>query len=164
MMRVAARALSVFCPHCNKRASLEDFRVSGPHPGKTLTTCGNIRIEPAARVHVAIQASRVTILGTICGPVVALESVEVGQSGRVIGNIRAPRIVVREGGLIEGRCEMTRSPAPIVAAACTAEGVVEAVASVPAIPTAPPAAAPGPRPRPLPPPRACEVSTGEHSF
>lgn len=107
-MKVAARALSVFCPHCQKRASLEDLVIVGSHPGKSLMTCGDIRIERSARLHVEVYGNRVEIHGKLKGPVVANESVTVGATGHVVGDIRAPRITVMEGGLIEGRCEMTR--------------------------------------------------------
>lgn len=108
MMKVAARALSVFCPHCQKRASLEDLVIVGSHPGKALMTCGDIRIERSARLQVDVYGNRVEIHGKLKGPVIANESVTVGATGHVVGDIRAPRITVMEGGLIEGRCEMTR--------------------------------------------------------
>lgn len=108
MMKVAARALSVFCPHCQKRASLEDLVIVGSHPGKSLMTCGDIRIERSARLQVDVYGNRVEIHGKLRGPVIANESVTVGATGHVVGDIRAPRITVMEGGLIEGRCEMTR--------------------------------------------------------
>ena len=110
MMKVPVRALSVFCPHCQKRANLESLVIVGSHPGKSLVTCGDIRIESSARLHVEVRATRVVIHGRIKGPVIASESVEVGPTGHVIGDIKAPRILVQEGAVIEGRCEMTRAP------------------------------------------------------
>src|SRR5882672_9092705 len=102
-MRVAGQALSVFCPHCQKRANLEDLVITGSHPGKALMTCGNIRIESSARLHVEIYANRVLVLGKLRGPIHALESVEIGSTGQVVGDIKAPRIVVQPGGQVEGR-------------------------------------------------------------
>ncbi len=117
MMKVAARALSVFCPHCQKRAGLEDLVIVGSHPGKSLMTCGDIRIERTARLQVEVYGNRVEIHGKLKGPVMANVSVTVGPTGHVVGDIRAPRITVMEGGLIEGRCEMTRIPVtPVVEA------------------------------------------------
>ena len=150
MMKVPRRALSVFCPHCQKRASLEDLVIVGSHPGKSLVTCGNIRIEPTAKLHVEVQAHRVVVNGRIKGPITASESVEVGPTGHVIGDIRAPRIVVQEGARIEGRCEMIRL-APVPTTATTAS----LPTPVP-IEENPELQIPGinlPKPRPLMPPR-----------
>ncbi len=106
-MRVSARALSVSCPHCRRVVSLTDLRIVGSHPGKTLATCGDIRIEATARLQVEVIARKITVLGRVRGPVTASESVEVGSTGYVMGDIRAPKIVVQEGGVIQGNCTMT---------------------------------------------------------
>jgi len=147
MLRVSARALSVFCPHCQKRLSLESFTIVGAHPGKLLMTCGDILVAQTARLHLDIYAGSVVIHGKVRGTVHGSESVEVGPTGRVSGDIRAPRIIVHEGALIEGRCEMTR-PA----------GSHQAVAEPPSQDSV--VAEPEPAPpdhwsnvRPLPPPR-----------
>jgi len=107
MMRVSAKALSVFCPHCQKRVMLEDIHIAGSHPGKSLATCGDVYVERTAKLNVAIFASRVFVDGRVRGPITAGHTVEVGATGYVVGDIEAPRIVVREGGVIEGRCRMT---------------------------------------------------------
>lgn len=107
MMKVSARALSVFCPHCQKHAPLESLRIIGSHPGKTLATCGDIFIEATARLNLAVIANNIVIRGRVRGPVVANETVEVGPTGQVIGDIKAAKIIVCEGAIIEGRCEMT---------------------------------------------------------
>lgn len=102
-MRVSARALSVSCPHCRRVVSLADLRIVGAHPGKTLATCGDIYIEATARLQVAVIGEKITVLGKVRGPVQASEWVEVGSTGHIIGDITAPKIVVREGGVIHGR-------------------------------------------------------------
>jgi cytoskeletal protein CcmA (bactofilin family) len=164
-MRVPARALSVFCPHCQKRASLEDLVVTGSHPAKLLTTCGDIRIEPSARLHVEIHGKRVTVLGKVRGPVNALESVEVGPTGYVIGDIKAPRIVVRDGGQIEGRCEMTR-PVPKLAVTNPPAPQQELSTPVEQHPATSQEASiethQVPRPRPLAPPRTSRPESVSH--
>jgi len=109
MMRVAARALSVFCPHCQKRVTLESLRIVGSHPGKTLATCGDIFVEPASQLNLEITANNVVVRGRVNGAVNANGRLQVASTGRVFGNVRAARIVVEEGGVIQGRCEMTPS-------------------------------------------------------
>ncbi len=112
MMRVSSRALSVFCPHCQKRISLENLRVVGSHPGKTLATCGDVVVEAGARLNLALMARNVLIHGTVRGPVTADETVEITSNGRVIGDVKAAKIVVRDGAAIEGRCEMVVPQSP----------------------------------------------------
>ncbi len=108
-MRVAARALSVFCPHCQKRVSLEDLRIVGSHPGRGLATCGDILIEPNSRLFLEIYARNVVIRGFVKGSVRAQETVEVAPTGKVYGDVTAEKIIVRDGGVIQGRCTMTRT-------------------------------------------------------
>ncbi len=106
MMRVSARALSVFCPHCQKRISLENLRIVGSHPGKVLATCGDILIESTARLNVSLVGTNIAINGRVKGAVQAEETVDVGTKGHVIGDITAAKILVQDGGKIEGRCQM----------------------------------------------------------
>ncbi|MCB9858349.1 MAG: polymer-forming cytoskeletal protein [Phycisphaerales bacterium] len=110
MMRVAARALSVFCPHCQKRVTLESLRIVGSHPGRTLATCGDIIVEPASLLNLEITANNVVIRGRVNGSVIANGRLEVASTGQVYGNVKAARIIVEEGGIIQGRCEMSPSP------------------------------------------------------
>lgn len=110
MMRVTARALSVFCPHCQTRVNLEDMRIVGSHPGKKLATSGDILVEPGARLNLELIGNRIVVNGRVNGAVSANEFVEIGPSGLIIGNIKAPKLVVRDGGSIQGRFERTTAP------------------------------------------------------
>ena len=106
MMKVPARAFSVFCPHCQKRAPLENLRIVGSHPGKSLATCGDITVEATAKLNLSIIADNVTVHGRIRGDVQANQTVEVGATAQVIGNINAAKIIVHDGATIEGLCTM----------------------------------------------------------
>lgn len=159
MMRVSEKALSVFCPHCQNRLTLESLRITGSHPGKKLSTCGDILVEKTAQLHLELFACRITILGRVRGHVIATESVEVGPAGHVIGDIQAPKIVVREGALIQGRCEMTKAQKDPVVAVVNADlepadvGSPEHLAVVSTGDEQAPLKKPmGPVPRPLRPP------------
>ena len=107
MMRVAARALSVFCPHCQKRVTLESLRIVGAHPGKTLATCGDILIESTSQLNIEISANNVIVRGRVRGSVSANDAIEVASTGHVIGDVKAAKIVVQEGGVIQGKCQIT---------------------------------------------------------
>lgn len=112
MMRVTARALSVFCPHCHTRVTLEDLRIVGSHPGKRLATAGDILVEATARLNLELVGNRILIHGRIKGPVHASEYVEIGPTGQVVGDVHAPKLVVRDGGIMQGRFERLAISAP----------------------------------------------------
>lgn len=129
MMKVTARALSVFCPHCQTRVTLEDLRIIGSHPGKRLATAGDILVEASARLNLELIGSRVLIRGRVKGLVQASEYVEIASTGQVVGDIRAPKLVVREGGVVQGRFEhlaTTQHPALNKHPEAPAAGVDEA--------------------------------------
>ena len=149
MMRVSSRALSVFCPHCQKRATLEDLRVAGTHPGRFLATCGDILVERTSILNLEIVAKNVVIRGRVCGAVSAQESVLVGPTGRVIGDVRAPKIVVQDGGVIQGQCEVL-SQKPATAPQATDSAPVDPAPQPAAAPVPSPASAPeAPQPTPV---------------
>ena len=54
-----------------------------------------------------IVAQTVRIMGRVIGSVHAADRVEVAASGRLEGDIAAPRIVIAEGAFFKGRVEMS---------------------------------------------------------
>ena len=81
--------------HFEGRAEVEGGFVVGQH-GKVQ---GNIK----ARV--------VRIAGSVVGNVDAAERVELLSTGRIEGDVLAPRVAIAEGGFCQGRIEMTRARA-----------------------------------------------------
>lgn len=110
MLRVSARALSIACPHCQKRVALEDLRILGSHPGKTLATCGDIVVEERAHLNLDVYGDNIVVHGRIRGSVTASTTIEICPTGRVVGDLKAPQIIVRNGAIIEGNCQMTGFP------------------------------------------------------
>lgn len=101
-----ARAMSIFCPHCRKRVILENFTIRGYHAEQSFSTCGNIVVEKDGTLAAPVQASRLTVKGQVWGDVNARECVEIRKTGRLKGAIRAPELIVKDGGIIVGRCEI----------------------------------------------------------
>jgi cytoskeletal protein CcmA (bactofilin family) len=60
-------------------------------------------------INATIRAGSVLISGEVVGNVVATERVELRGSARVFGDLEAPVVVVEEGVLFEGHCQMTKS-------------------------------------------------------
>jgi cytoskeletal protein CcmA (bactofilin family) len=161
MMRVAAKALSVFCPHCHKRVTVESLRVSGSHPSKLLATCGDITVEAGARLNLDLIGDNVEVLGRLNGSIRATGTVELGSTALVVGNIECANVIVRDGGVIRGRCKLAQRRAVAKAAQPT---VVAPAAPVHAPDTSKAAAAinesaasPAIRPRQLMPPKPVQV-------
>ena len=72
---------------------------------------GVLVVDEEAVVEANINASKVVIRGSVKGDVTATEKVEVTITGKLMGNVTAPEILMETGCLFNGRCTMTeRSP------------------------------------------------------
>jgi cytoskeletal protein CcmA (bactofilin family) len=83
----------------------EDLVVNGKLEGK-IRVDRKVVVNVGAEVEGDIQAKSVTIGGRVHGQVMASERAELLPSGRVQGNVHAPRIVMAEGAQIQGRVVM----------------------------------------------------------
>ena len=70
----------------------EDLTVDGRVEGKIDLKDHNLTIGPNGRVQAEIHARNITIIGEVTGNVVADEKVDLTESGRLVGDMRAPRI------------------------------------------------------------------------
>lgn len=121
----------------------EDVVVFGYVEGK-ITLDGTLFVEPSGIVKATIDAQHIVVSGVIVGDVNGRECIEVSETGRVVGNLRTPRLVMAAGGAIRGRVAMD-TPAGVVTAP------VESPDTGAAGRTAPPQRAVAP-PRPAPAP------------
>ncbi len=101
---VAAKALSVACPHCSRRVILEDYRIKGYHASRDFATAGDIVVERAATVSAPIKVQHLKVKGNLRGAVLARGSVEVTRTGELRGDVTSPSLVVQRGGTLEGYC------------------------------------------------------------
>ena len=75
-------------------------------------------IGEGGRAEADVTARKVVVFGELKGNIEAKESVELGHTARVEGNIRAPKLRIDEGALLNGRVEMggksgaSQSPSP----------------------------------------------------
>jgi cytoskeletal protein CcmA (bactofilin family) len=82
------------------------FLIKGKVSGE-INASGLLVIDEEAVVEANIKASRVIILGSVKGNVVADEKVEVSVTGTLMGNVTAPEINMETGCRFTGRCFMT---------------------------------------------------------
>ena len=59
-----------------------------------------------ADISAQIKVGAIYIKGTIKGDISATERIEIFPSGKVFGNIKTPVLIIEEGVIFEGSCEM----------------------------------------------------------
>jgi cytoskeletal protein CcmA (bactofilin family) len=136
---------------------------------------GEVIIGETALIKSDVRARRVIVRGAVRGNVSADELLILEPGARVLGDLGAPQVGIRPGGLVRGHVSTAGplplerpKPAPVAAAkapaarpATSAPRAVPAPAARPAPPAARPAAAPAPRVTPPPAPRASESAPRE---
>jgi cytoskeletal protein CcmA (bactofilin family) len=85
------------------------LRVDGHLTGRVSSESGTLIVGSTGRVDANILVAAAMINGTVNGDIVASEKVELGRTARVIGNIQSPRLVIEDGAILEGSCNMLKS-------------------------------------------------------
>lgn len=80
-------------------------RVEGKLRGEVVAD-GTLEVGPEGDVHARVEVDVLIVEGLVEGEVFARERVEVRATGRVTAAVRTPRLILAEGGNIEGRVEM----------------------------------------------------------
>jgi cytoskeletal protein CcmA (bactofilin family) len=83
----------------------EDLTVQGRIEGAIHLT-KTLIIEPTGVVKADVSVCNANISGIMVGNVQATDSVEISESGRMVGDIRAPRVIINEGALFKGQVDM----------------------------------------------------------
>lgn len=84
----------------------EDVIVEGTIEGQVRIT-RDLRVSPGGSVRATVEAQSVIVSGEVVGDCTASQRVEIQASGRLTGNIRAPKIVIAEGALFKGNSDMS---------------------------------------------------------
>lgn len=84
----------------------EDLLVEGSVEGQIRIT-RDLRIGATGVVKATVQAAAVVVSGELVGDCTATGRVELQASGRLMGNIRAPKIVIAEGAVFRGNSDMS---------------------------------------------------------
>ena len=83
------------------------FECSGSFEGK-IDLSGDVIIGQSGTAEAQLKASSISIDGRLHGDATGTEKVQVGASGHVEGNLRAPAVQFIEGAFFEGNVEMRR--------------------------------------------------------
>ena len=84
----------------------EDVIVEGTIEGRVRIN-RDLRVSTGGVVRATVDAQSVIVSGEVVGDCTASQRVEIQATGRLTGNIRAPRIVIAEGALFKGTSDMS---------------------------------------------------------
>jgi cytoskeletal protein CcmA (bactofilin family) len=84
----------------------ENLTIEGKVEGKIVLHGHDVTIGPEGRVNAEIHARAVTVGGTVKGNITADDKVELASSGKMTGDIRAPRVVLADGARFKGSIDM----------------------------------------------------------
>ena len=83
----------------------EPITILGTVKGKVAVAQGVV-IEAGATVEADIEGQTVTVSGKVTGNVTAREKLELRPESKMVGNAKAPRIVVADGASFKGNVDM----------------------------------------------------------
>jgi cytoskeletal protein CcmA (bactofilin family) len=86
----------------------EDLTIDGRIEGQINLREHNLTIGPNGKIKADLYAKTIVIAGEVSGNANAAERVEIAPSGRLIGNIAAPRITIADGAHFKGSVDMER--------------------------------------------------------
>jgi len=111
------------------RAAAEDGNATSGYLGKGSRVVGSLSFEGPARVEGAVEGeitaqdvltigetavvnakilgNAVVIQGRVTGDVTARKRLEIRATGRLVGNITTPNLVIHDGVVFEGQCTMS---------------------------------------------------------
>lgn len=81
----------------------DSMRLDGVFKG-TIRSDSVLSIGESADVEADIQVGTLLVSGRVVGKVRATDRVEIHPGGRVIGDIRAPNLVTKQGAVFRGNC------------------------------------------------------------
>ena len=84
----------------------EDVVVDGLVDGQVKIT-RDLRVGNGGTVKATVEAQSIIVSGELVGDCIASTRVEIQATGKVTGNIRAPRIVIAEGAMFRGNSDMS---------------------------------------------------------
>src|SRR5688572_23510491 len=85
------------------------LRVDGHLTGTVTSDGGTLIVGTNGQVDANISVGVATVNGVINGDVIATEKIQLGRTARVMGNIATPRLVIEEGAIFEGGCNMLKA-------------------------------------------------------
>ena len=127
----------------------EDLTVLGRVHG-TINLTRTLVVEESGVVKADMEVRNAVVSGVVVGNITASDSVEILEQGRVVGDIKAPRVIIVDGARFRGTVDMGNLEAPRASAPLPSRTVERTALT--ARPTARPTPTSVPPRRPPPPP------------
>jgi cytoskeletal protein CcmA (bactofilin family) len=83
----------------------EDLTVRGRVEGEVSLT-KTLIVEASGVVRANVEVKNAIVSGVVVGNITATESVELTKDGRMVGDIRSPRVIIVDGASFRGRVDM----------------------------------------------------------
>ncbi|RMH00293.1 MAG: polymer-forming cytoskeletal protein [Deltaproteobacteria bacterium] len=83
----------------------EDLIVEGRVEG-SVSLAGHLTVAAEGVVQADLDVESVVVMGEVVGDITASTSVTIEPGARVTGNIRAPRVIIRDGAFFDGSVDM----------------------------------------------------------
>jgi cytoskeletal protein CcmA (bactofilin family) len=85
--------------------TFENLTIDGRVNGPVRANGCDIVIGPSATITGDIWGRDITVFGAVAGTLVATEVVDIRETAQVIGRLIAPRVVLADGALFQGRVQ-----------------------------------------------------------
>ena len=86
-------------------AGEEDLIIRGTVEGRIVLR-ENLFVEESGVVEADIETQNVTVSGQVTGNIAASERVEITAGGKMVGDLKAPRILIADGAAFKGNVDM----------------------------------------------------------
>lgn len=116
----------------------EDLVVEGRVEGKILLKSNSVTIGRNGRVKANVYANSITVEGEVEGDLIGKDEVVIRASGKVKGNVAAPRVVLDSGARFQGSIDMEQGGQQQQPARAAEPKAEKAVAEKAAAASAPP--------------------------
>ena len=88
----------------------EDLTLYGQMEGRVTLSDHTLTVGPDAEIRAEIVASAVVVTGSVTGSITPGKRVEIMATGSVRGDVVSPDLVIHEGGRLQGKVDMYRTP------------------------------------------------------
>ena len=82
-----------------------DLIVRGRVEGTTRLTAA-LEVQPAGIIVADVEVKTCVVAGSVAGNIVASDSVRILEGGRMVGDIKSPRVILDAGGKYRGNVDM----------------------------------------------------------
>jgi cytoskeletal protein CcmA (bactofilin family) len=80
-------------------------RIDGKFSGEIFSS-GTLIVGESAVIKSKVHVGDMILSGEVHGDIVAVNKIEINVPGKLFGNIRTPKLVIKEGVIFEGNCTM----------------------------------------------------------